>query len=464
MSSTMSGNKLKNVSVAGSPISNVSELCLKASLQVSVTAVSKMGFTFLDSMTLDLFRSGALKPGTSLSYGGWSTTVDEWNLGSGPAGPQVSVSAISKFVDRLQQQTGEKSWGNTDVSAWVKARAKEAGFSPWVQPGLGKATIMREKPEGSRKESTWDVMTRLARESGVWLFEYGNRLVFAKPSWLLSQPGRNRWALRWDAWDDYSAALAGLPKYSGSKDGRKAEKLSVSLITADADNIRPGDEIDLEGRVGAMGGSWVATEVSYPLTITGDVVVSCERPVNPEKVAAKSTVTAKKKAAKKSTSTATSHKAPSSSGSGSSSGSTSNIPDAWTRNWIRSHAGKAVGVEIYGIQCVGLTKQYAQDLYGVWPRGNGKDWYGGSVQGQYFDRIPASSPGRPGDIACWGPSWGGGYGHVAIVIEDRRDRLYTLTQSGTKGLAAYYSEFGKDGLQGYLRPRANRSKFNEGVR
>lgn len=473
MSSTMNGSQLKNVSVAGSPIRNVSDMCIKASLKVSTSSVSTMGFTFYDSMRLDLFRSGALKPGTSLGYGGWSTVVDEVKIGGGPAGPQLTVTAISRYVDRLKNQTGEKSWGNTDVSSWVSARAREAGFKPWVQPGLGKSTIMRAKPEGSRKESTWDVMTTVARETGVWLFEYGDRLVFGKPSWLLSQPGRNRWSLRWDAWDDYSGALAGLPQYTGAKAGRAAEKLTVQLVTADADSIRPGDEINLAGRVGAMGGAWVATEVVYPMTIAGVVVVSCERPVNPEKVKAKGTATAQRKAAKTQSYQVPAYQPPKlptsgGGGGGSATGTTNNIPDAWTRNWIRAKAGGKWGVEGYGVQCVGLTKQYAKDLYGIWPRGNGRDWYGGAVQGQYFDRIPASSPGRPGDIACWGPPYGkiGGtyYGHVAVVIEDRGSSVYTLTQSGTRGLAAYYSSFGKTGLQGYLRPRPNRSKFNEGVR
>lgn len=475
MSSTMAGNRLKNVSVAGSPIRNVSELCLGATLKVSTSSVSSMGFTFQDTTTLALFRSGALKPGTSLSYGGWYTTVDKIKVGSNAAGPQVTVTALSKFVLRMQNQTGAKSWGNTDVSAWVRARAKESGFKPWVQPGLGKKTILRAKPDGSRKESTWDVMTTLARETGVWLFEYGDRLVFAKPSWLLSQSGRNRWSLTWNSWHDYSPALAGLPVYDDGREGKKAEKLTATLLSADADSLRPGDELFLQGRVGAMAGAWVITDASYPLTVAGVVTVSCVRPVNPEKVAAKGTATAKKKAAKaKSSPKAAVARGTSSGSSGGSSGGSSytatspSIESTWLRNWVRAKKGGKWGVESFGVQCVGLTKQYAKDLYGIWPRGNGRDWYGGSLQGQYFTRIPASQRGEPGDIACWGPPYGklGGtyYGHVAIVIEDQGSRLYTLTQSGTRGLAAYYSTFGKTGLQGYLRPRGDRHKYNEGVR
>ncbi|MGL3805840.1 CHAP domain-containing protein [Paeniglutamicibacter sp. R2-26] len=465
MSSTMAGNRLKNVSVAGSPIRNISEMCVKATLKVSTSAVSTMGFTFQDSDTLQLFRSGALKPGTSLGYGGWATTVDEVKVGQGSAGPTVNVTALSKFVTRLKERTGEKSWGNTDVSAWVKAQAKEVGFKPWVQPGLGKKTILRAKPEGSRKESTWDVMTTLARETGVWLFEYGDRLVFAKPTWLLAQPGRNRWALRWDSSSDYSAALAGLPAYTGSLEGRRAERLTVNLVAADADSIRPGDELFLEGRVGAMKGAWVVTDATYPLTVAGVVAVSCERPVNPEKVKAKGTATEKRNAAKGQASAAGGASPASSSGGAA---VASAIDDAWLRSWVRAKHGGKWGVEGFGVQCVGLTKQYAKDLYGIWPRGNGRDWYGGSVQGQHFTRIPASAKGQPGDIACWGPPYGkiGGkyYGHVAVVLEDRGSSLYTLTQSGTRGLAAYYSSFGKTGLQGYLRPRGDRHKYNEGVR
>lgn len=458
MSSTMDGAKLKKLVVSGAPITNISDTCVSASLRVATSQVSTANFLFNDTTSLSLFRSGSLKRGTTIRYGSWSVTVDDVGTQSGAAGPQVKVVALSSFVTKLRKQTGAKNWGTQDVSSWVKQQAKAVGATYWVQPGLGKRQILREKPEGSRRESTWDVMTALARELGVWLFEYGNRIVFARPSWLMSQPGRRAWTVVWNSWSDYSPSLAGMPIYSAGNEGAKDEKLDVQLVAANGDSVRPGDEFSLSGNVGAMGGRWIVVSCDYPLTVDETVKVSCQRPVNPEKQEArqaKKTASTKRKEAKgKSKKKTTTKRKASTSSGGNSRGS------SWFKRWVKSHYGGRWGVEGYGVQCVGLTKQYAKDLYGVWPRGNGRDWYGGSVQRRYFTPISKRSKARPGDIACWGPPYGkiGGtyYGHVAIVLEDRGSRVYCLTQSGTRQKAAYYETFSKTGLQGYLRPKGNK--------
>jgi len=466
MSSTMNGAKLKNLSISGAAFTNISETVVSAGLEVSTTSVSQMKFVFNDTSSMSLFRSGSLKRGTTIRYGTWSVTVDDVGAKGGPAGPQVTVTALSSFVTKLRKQTGAKNWGNQDVSAWVHSQAKAVGMtSYWIQPGLGKRQIMREKPEGSRRESTWDVMTALARELGVWLFEYGSRLVFARPSWMMDQPGRSTWQLTWNSWGDYSESMDGLPRYSGGSEGRKDEKLEVGLVAANGDTVRPGDEIALGGNVGEMGGRWIVVSCSYPMTNTETVRVVCERPVNPEKQAAtgaKKTASTKRKEAKGTTKKKTTTKKKSTKSSSSSTSTKKSLNQGldgslWFRRWVVNKKGGRWGVEGYGVQCVGLAKQYAKDLYGIWPRGNGRDWYGGAVQGRYFTRISKHAKGQAGDIACWGAPYGkiGGryYGHVAIVIRDNGSSVYCLTQSGTRQKAAYYETFNKVGLQGFLRPK-----------
>ncbi|MGV2962022.1 CHAP domain-containing protein [Glutamicibacter sp. AGC13] len=469
MSSTMDGSKLKKLTISGAAFSNVSETCVSASLDVSTSSVSQMKFVFNDTPSMQLFRSGSLKRGTTIRYGTWSVTIDDVGTKSGPAGPQVTVTALSSFVTKLRKQTGAKNWGNQDVSAWVRSQAKAVGMtSYWIQPGLGKRQIMREKPEGSRRESTWDVMTALARELGVWLFEYGGRLVFARPTWMMGQSGRSTWQLTWNSWSDYSASMNGLPKYNGGSEGRKDERLEVGLVAANGDTVRPGDEIALGGNVGEMGGRWIVVSCSYPMTVSETVKVVCERPVNPEKQAkagAKKTASTKRKEAKGTTKKKTTTKSKSSSSSSSSTKqktSQSLEGSLWFRRWVVNKHGGKWGVEGYGVQCVGLTKQYARDLFGVWPRGNGNQWYGGSVQRRYFTPISKHSTARAGDIACWGAPYGkiGGryYGHVAVVIRDNGSTVYCLSQSGTRGLGAHYATFNKVGLQGYLRPKGQTAR------
>jgi len=467
MSSTLSGSKLKNITVSGSSIKNITETCISASLKVSISQVSTMNFTFNDTLTLGLFRSNSFKAGATIRYGGWSVAVTQVKTQGGAAGPQLQVTAESSFVRKLRRQTGAKNWGNQDVAAWVKNQARAAGMKYWVQPGLGKRQIMREKPEGNNRPSTWDVMTELARELGVWLFEYGDRLVFARPTWLMARPGRSVWTVAWNSWSDYSPSLEGMPVYDGGEDGRKDEKLSLKLISANGDSVRPGDELTLSGNVGASGGRWIVVSCDYPLTVSQPVGVQCERPVNPEKQArsgSKKTASAKRKEAKgKSKKKTTTKRKYRSSGTGGSNSSNSSFTGSlWFRRWVANKIGGRWGVEGYGVQCVGLTKQYARDLFGIWPRGNGRDWYYGATQRRYFTPISKHASAQPGDIACWGAPYGkiGGryYGHVAIVIRDNGSTVYCITQSGTRQKAAYYETFSKSGLQGYLRPKGQTAR------
>ena len=478
MSSTMNGNKLLDVRVGGSALTRMAnDSCSKASLQVSTSSVTAMSFTFNDDLSCSMFRSGMFDPGTSISYGAWHVTANNLDLKAGPIGPVVVVKGTSKYVYKLQGQTGEKKWGKKSISSWAADQARGAGYKRiLIQPGLGSREFTRAKPEkgDANPENTWDVLTSAAREAGAWLFEYGSTLVLGRPSWLERQSFNRTWSFTWSTWTNYSDDLAGLPGYSRDR-ARSTEKLSLRLVNQNADTIRPGDVVKMHGNIGSMRGMWLVTDVSYPMTL-GDVIsVTCSRAVDPAKQKAKGTATAKKKAAaaaKNNTKSAPAY----SSGGNAASGVKPSAPSAvggtygspWFQSWVRNKRGGKWGVEGYGVQCVGLAKQYARDLYGVWPRGNGRDWYGGSVQRQYFSQVSPRSQAQPGDIACWGPPYGkiGGtyYGHVAIVLQDNGGSLLTLSQSGTAGTGARNSTFGKSGLQGYLRPKNQIHKYSEGVR
>lgn len=70
-----------------------------------------------------------------------------------------------------------------------------------------------------------------------------------------------------------------------------------------------------------------------------------------------------------------------------------------------------------------------------------------------YDRIAADQPAQVGDVALWSGSYGayrgGGYGHVALVLEDRGSSLLTLSQNPTP---ISQQDLSKYGVLGYLRP------------
>jgi len=436
MATTLNKNMLMNIRVTGKGLqADLVDSCTKATFSTACDAVTEMSLTFQDSMDLAIFRSGVLASGATVSYGGWSMVARTQDLASGNAGPQLTIKAPSLFVERLRGQVGEKAWGRVDVSAWVAGVAAGVGMKTLVQPGLGQQTLVRAKPEGDNRESTWDVLTSAATQAGVWLFEYGNILVFAKPSWLIKTTwARRSWDLWWDNWSSYSDGMGGMPKYSKDPNSNPGETLTVRLVSPDADQARPGDAVVLTGKaVGAMKGTWIVKSVDYPMTVAGAVTLACVRPVDPtippEGTAEKSTATGGTKTAQAAT-----------------------AGSAAVDRYVTSVNGKSIDVDgAYGAQCVDLVQHYFTNVVGggnVF--GNGKDWYNNSTALAACTQVAAGAAARKGDIACYGPSHGGGYGHVAIVLDDLGGSLKTLTQNPGP---AHIENLGKAGLMGYLRPK-----------
>jgi len=451
MSSTLDGNRLKQVKVSGKTLSKqLTDACIAAGLSASVSEVTELKLTFQDSNSLTLLRGGKLGPGRTISYGSWSTTVARVSSKGGKGGPELQVSALSRGVVKLRKATGGKNWGKRDVASWVKGQAKWAGFKSWVvEPGLGKRTIVREKPDGDRRQSSWDVISDLAKELGVWVFEYGNTLVFARPSWLVKRPKQTVLSLSWTDWDTYSGALAGMPEYSRDDDADLEESLRIKLISKDADSAKPGQTVRFSGSgAGPMGGTWIVASVSFPMSNTDAVSVTCQRPINPEKQVkkkAKKKTTSKKATGKRKT---TGTKSKSKTSKISANASAKSALDSFARRYNGSHLDWDGG---YGAQCVDLAKAWNESVVrGPVVRGNGKEWVRNCVASGAYTRISASSTARLGDIVAWDGSWGRGYGHVGVVVEDLGSKLRTFDQlNGTTG----YHTLSKRGLLGYARPK-----------
>ena len=130
--------------------------------------------------------------------------------------------------------------------------------------------------------------------------------------------------------------------------------------------------------------------------------------------------------------------------------------------FIQTYNGSTVDVDgFYGGQCWDLWSRYAQDVAGV-PQSatNTVNGYAGSVYTSTwdqqpalrdkFDRLPAGTAPRKGDVAFWGNAPATPYTHVAIVIADQGGSLLCLTQNPG---ATHQAIITKNGLLGYLRPK-----------
>lgn len=444
MGATLDGNRLKSISITGKTLeADLVESCTKATFGASTSQVTEMSLTFLDTMDLEIFRSGLLASGASVAYGGWSMITRSMSLKSGSAGPELTVKCPSIFVERLRDQTGGYSWGDRDVTSWARDMAHAVGLKPVVQPGLGTRTIVRADTEGDDKESSWEVLASVAKAVGCWLFEYGNTMVMAKPSWLVANDwGGRYWPFYWNNWADYSDGLQGLPGYDLDPNGNPAERLQIRLVSPDADEIRPGDTVDLGGNVAGMMGKWIVVSVSFPMTVDGVVTADCVRPIDP-------VIPPENTTASTGTAGAATKATPKPAAAGGGGAAASGVAGAVTR-FFNKYNGVAIDHDgAYGAQCVDLTMRYAREVFGVQINGNGKEWFANGPRSGAFRQVGAGAAPQVGDIACWGPSMGGGWGHVAIVLGDAGGAISCMSQNPGP---ARKMNITKAGLQGYLRP------------
>ena len=146
---------------------------------------------------------------------------------------------------------------------------------------------------------------------------------------------------------------------------------------------------------------------------------------------------------------------------------------AWD-NYLASVDGVAIDVDgNWGAQCWDLWSHYGMTMFGMsmWATSTNTGgvyhhegyacelWhnFATSPLGTWFTPVGPDQPAQRGDVVLW--EWGSAVGpnsHVALVIEDRGDRLLTMSQNPGP---AQYRDFSKDGVLGYLRPD-NQSIFD----
>jgi len=102
-------------------------------------------------------------------------------------------------------------------------------------------------------------------------------------------------------------------------------------------------------------------------------------------------------------------------------------------------------------QCVGLIEVWltANGKPHVW--GNAADLIANADAKVYkkVTNIPTNIP-PVGAIVCWGPTWGGGAGHTAIVVAANVNLLVVFEQNDPTGSAPVVATHNYGGMQGWL--------------
>lgn len=102
-------------------------------------------------------------------------------------------------------------------------------------------------------------------------------------------------------------------------------------------------------------------------------------------------------------------------------------------------------------QCVGLVEKWLDANAKPRIPGNAKDLIANAPHADYKATVnlPDNYP-PPGAIVCWNASWGGGYGHCAIVVASNAMHLAVFEQNNPEGAAPVVATHGYDGVTGWI--------------
>lgn len=121
-------------------------------------------------------------------------------------------------------------------------------------------------------------------------------------------------------------------------------------------------------------------------------------------------------------------------------------------NWMKKYEGKPIDEDgVYGAQCVDLVNRYAREVHGEkYSRGNGKDKALNFARDYGWKFVGPNETAQAGDVISWGTSWGGGYGHTAVVLEDKGSYIRGFDQNPN---APRIRDIRKIDVVGYARPK-----------
>jgi CHAP domain len=102
-------------------------------------------------------------------------------------------------------------------------------------------------------------------------------------------------------------------------------------------------------------------------------------------------------------------------------------------------------------QCVGLVEVWLTHMGKPHIPGNAVDLLDNADPTQYkvIRNSPQNYP-QPGDIVCWDGTWGGGFGHTAIVASANAMWLAVLEQNDPIGASCRVATHGYAGVAGWI--------------
>lgn len=256
------------------------EALTEAKYDTGTDATGQLVLTFEDRR-LQITNGGLFQAGTKTAAGSpldWGARKMEVRAVELSEEGELTITARSLGVCKLQRARGVLVATNTTPTDWVKAQATAAGLK-----FVGEASPTRPQVTRQADESSWDTIKRLGNELGYLAFEADGCVYFGRPSWFVSRPGAPvlNCAISGADWQPVDPRILSRPSLRTSGDADvKAAELSVDVLPELGQQVDPGWVLNVTG-LQYMGGRYMVDKVSYPLDDQGVVSVSASTPINP---------------------------------------------------------------------------------------------------------------------------------------------------------------------------------------
>ena len=226
---------------------------------------------------LALYKAGVFELERTLNYNGYFYRITGVTVVYKHDETSVKIEALSYNAYKLKEDRGAANFGSISPTDFAAMKAAEAGMSFFGEVTAVDGPIVRTQ-EGSIDESTWDVLSRLARDNELSLFEAHNKLFFASDAAIVSKQDPQQVSLVIDSGSGFQVLKANFKKSTKDEFAHRADL--TFLKTAGSAALTPGMAVQILGMPDMEDVVFMVENVQMSADPVGLVMVSCRSDAN----------------------------------------------------------------------------------------------------------------------------------------------------------------------------------------
>lgn len=278
---TLDGIVLRN----GKWSDNVSTDTISAKVEMTTDEVTQLTIA-IDDPGLKILSKSHLPLGAPMTYQKLKLSIASIEVG-GDESETLTVVARPRVVRALKKRRGKMVMKGLSPSEFVRIETEKAGGEAVCQSTSSRTSIARDvRPKGEDsgdQYSSWSTFQRLAGEVGFIVFEYGGKIYFGEPTWLIKR--HTAQVVRWDSdpadRDEGKTYATAIPNCRKSEDDEGRSTVTLSVDRKRAHLFRPGLGVRLEG-VPGFNKTFLISAVAYDIaSAETDVEITAVTPHDP---------------------------------------------------------------------------------------------------------------------------------------------------------------------------------------